>query len=74
MSSPAPVSSPAPIQVLAYAAKTQGAPLEQMTITLPALQEDQVEVRVLCCGLCASDIDALGKYGGQPANREARGA
>jgi hypothetical protein len=65
-----PLATPAPSALLpgsrevkAWGAKEKGAPLECMQIALGPLQDDSVEVKVLCCGICASDIDALGKYG-----------
>lgn len=47
----------------AYGAEKQGTPLTSLQVTLPALADDQVEVKILCCGVCASDIDACGKFG-----------
>lgn len=31
------------------------------TVNLPALADDEVEVKMLCSGVCASDVDALDK-------------
>jgi len=51
---------------LIQAWSTEG-PKEKLQIrgfTLEELGEDQVEVQILACGICASDIDAInGKYG-----------
>lgn len=50
-------------QVRAWAARERGLPLTLTTVSLPPLQADEVEVRVLVVGLCCSDIDALGRFG-----------
>jgi len=52
-----------PRTVRAWAARSQGAPLELTNVSLPPLSDDSVEVRILACGLCASDCDALGPMG-----------
>lgn len=41
---------------IGYACKSKGAPLEKMELELPTWDEDMVEMDVICCGICGTDI------------------
>eukprot|EP00607_Mallomonas_marina_P009335 CAMPEP_0182419854 /NCGR_PEP_ID=MMETSP1167-20130531/4209_1 /TAXON_ID=2988 /ORGANISM="Mallomonas Sp, Strain CCMP3275" /LENGTH=364 /DNA_ID=CAMNT_0024594989 /DNA_START=56 /DNA_END=1150 /DNA_ORIENTATION=- len=45
-----------PLETQAYVIKSQGAPLELTTITIPAMGASQVQVDITHCGLCHTDI------------------
>lgn len=47
------------IEVDAYGSKEQGAPLELMKITLPALRSTQVQVEMSHCGLCHTECHMI---------------
>ena len=47
-----------------WGVKAANEPWEQMEVTLPAVDDDMVEVKIVASGICASDLDACsGAYG-----------
>jgi len=51
-------------EVTAYAALEYGAPLQEWKYKPAPLKENEVQAKILACGICASDVDLLNaKYG-----------
>jgi len=51
------------IKTKAWQVKTKAGPLELVEIELPPLSDEEVEVKLVASGICASDIDAIsGNY------------
>eukprot|EP00455_Lapot_gusevi_P034089 TRINITY_DN374_c0_g1_i1.p2 TRINITY_DN374_c0_g1~~TRINITY_DN374_c0_g1_i1.p2 ORF type:complete len:378 (+),score=138.26 TRINITY_DN374_c0_g1_i1:86-1135(+) len=50
-------------QTRAWACNDWGQPLVNQEIELKPLDEDEVQIKIVCCGICLSDVDAVrGKY------------
>lgn len=49
----------APIPVKGYAAYDNSSPLRDYEYTMETVDTQDVVIKVLCCGLCASDIDSI---------------
>ena len=47
------------MKIRAYAAKAPGARLEPFEYEVPELGPDQVEIKVLYCGICRSDLNMI---------------
>ena len=45
--------------IISYAALKEKSKLEKYEITLPALEGNQVAIKVINCGICHSDISAI---------------
>lgn len=50
------------MQVKALVCVESEAPLQVLPVTLPELGPEDVEVKVLYCGVCSTDLSACGKY------------
>jgi uncharacterized zinc-type alcohol dehydrogenase-like protein len=51
-------------RVRAYAATKPGLKLEKFEFTLPEMKKDELEVRVLSCGVCHSDLSMMQNHWG----------